>query len=72
LHWFLLRSVGDDDAAGRLHVFFNPAHDHTIMQRTELHGLYLTLSKASFLYVDSACNWRRTRANNAARTAGVS
>jgi len=37
------RSRGD-----HLHVFFNPAHDHTIMQSTELHGLYLTLSKVSF------------------------
>src|SRR6516225_5919426 len=42
LHRLLLRSVGNDDAARCLRVFFNPAHDHTIMQRTELHGLYLT------------------------------
>ena len=47
LHRFFPGSVGDDDAACRLHVLFDPAHDHAVMQREKLHGLDLATS--SFL-----------------------
>ena len=38
LHGLLLGGVGNDDAALGLGVFFDPAHDHAVMQRTKLHG----------------------------------
>src|SRR6266540_1775272 len=34
----LLSGVGDDDATLGLGVFLDPAHDHAVVQRTELHG----------------------------------
>src|SRR5262249_31739279 len=45
LHRLFLRRVGNDDTAGCLRIFFDSAHDHTIMQRTELHGLYLDVQE---------------------------
>ena len=47
LHRFFPGSVGDDEAACRLHVLFDPARDHAVMQRANLHGLDLATS--SFL-----------------------
>ena len=43
LHRLLFGGVGDDDPAGGLGVLFDAAHDHAVMQRAKLHGLYLTL-----------------------------
>src|SRR6516162_9457167 len=36
--------VGNDDAARTLGLLFDAAHDHTIMQRTELHGEIVLLN----------------------------
>ena len=33
-----LRGVGDDDAAGGLLILFDAANDHSVAQRTEIHG----------------------------------
>ena len=38
LHGLFLGGVGDDDATLGLGVFLDPAHDHAVVQRTELHG----------------------------------
>src|SRR5262249_46488220 len=41
LHRLLLRRVRNDDPAGGLRIFFDAAHDHAVVQRAKLHGLYL-------------------------------
>src|SRR5262249_42387835 len=41
LDWFLLGRIGNDDAAGRLQILFHTPHNHAVVQRTELHDLYL-------------------------------
>ena len=39
----LLGGIGNDDAAGCLGFFLNAFHDHTIVERTELHGTNLMI-----------------------------
>src|SRR6185295_3631290 len=48
LHRLFLGGVGNDDAAGSLHVLFDAAHDHAVVQRAKLHGLYLTVTERNF------------------------
>ena len=43
LHRLLFGSVGNDDAAGGLGVFFDAANDDAVMKRTELHGITLLI-----------------------------
>src|SRR5258705_3976471 len=49
LHRLFFRRVGDDDTAGGLGLLFDATHDHAIVQRAKLHGLYLTPSERIFL-----------------------
>jgi hypothetical protein len=42
LHRLFFRRVGDNDAAGGLGLLVDATHDHAIVQRAKLHGLYLT------------------------------
>src|SRR5688572_14638444 len=40
LHWFFLGSVGNDDAAFGLGVFFNAAQNEAVVQWTKVHEAY--------------------------------
>ena len=39
----LIGGVGNDDAAGGLGVFLDPANDDAVMKRTELHRINLMM-----------------------------
>src|SRR5262249_60998438 len=52
-------SVGDDDAARALGLLFDAAHDHAIMQWTELHGEIVLLNQGV-----RGCGWRPVKVGN--------
>src|SRR5262249_18572909 len=56
LHGLFLGRVRNDDATLGLRVFLNPAHDHAVVQRTELHAMSPSLV-ALFGYKDAGA-WR--------------
>src|SRR5215813_5481866 len=45
----LFGCVRNDDATGRFHVLFNATHNHAVVQRAKLHGLYLGVRMRIFL-----------------------
>src|SRR5262249_33066441 len=49
LHRLLFGRVGNNDAASGLGLFVDATHDHAIVQRAKLHGLYLTPIERIFL-----------------------
>src|SRR5215475_4121432 len=44
-HRLFLRGVGNDDAAGGLHILFDATHNDAVMERAKLHGLNLTVAE---------------------------